>query len=406
MLVNILKWLILCTLCGFLIGSASAFFLVSLDWVTVFREHHFELIYFLPISGLLIGSLYYFYGKQISAGNNLIINNINQPTERISFLMTPFIYITTIVTHFFGGSAGREGTALQMAAGISDQFCRPFGLDSENRRILLIASVAAGFGSVFGTPLAGIVFSLEFARVGQIKFDALFPALLCCVVADFTTTTVWGVSHTLYSVGVLPNLTISTFGFTIFSGILFGLCAIVFVVMMQFFSQKFKILIKSEILRPFFGGILVVVLILLIGTRYIGLGVPYIVQSFTTYSAPYDFFMKILFTTITLSCGFKGGEVTPLFFIGATLGSALAWFVPLPIGLLAGLGFVAVFSGCTKTPLACTIMAIELFGAKIGIYAAIACITAFYFSGKYSIYAAQLRSENPYDFLQNKNRKS
>lgn len=304
--------------------------------------------------------------------------------------MAPLVLFGTLVTHLFGGSAEREGTAVQMGGAIADRFAYLLKLNDTDRKIIIVMGISAGFASIFGTPIAGAIFALEVLILGRIRYEALLPSILVAAIADYSCK-LWNVSHTHYLIPQVPELSPETFFYVLLAGILFGLAALLFSKTVHFFGGLFMERITYPPLRPFIGGAVIAVAVYLLGTtRYIGLGIPVIQDSFVHAAPGYAFLLKLLLTTFTLGAGFKGGEVTPLFFIGATLGSALFALFPLPVALLAGMGFVAVFSGATNTPIACTVMGMELFGAETGIYMALACFVAYIFSGHTGIYTSQL----------------
>ena len=401
----IVKWIFICVLIGVFSGCASAFFLVSLEWVTEHREHHNWIIWLLPVGGLAIGLLYHHYGSDVVKGNNLLLEEYEKPQKTIPLKMAPMVLVSTLITHFFGGSAGREGTAVQMSGAIADQFKKPFNLNDSDRKTLIILGISAGFASVFGTPLAGALFALEVLYFSKITYKSIVLSFLTAYVAYFTVE-FWQVKHTHYSIPEAPQLTIINFSWIIVAGVVFGLTAMLFSRSTHLWGKLFSKYIKEAPLRPFIGGLILVAAIYGIGTtKYIGLGVPTIVESFSTTNPWYDFLIKILFTGFTLGAGFKGGEVTPLFFIGATLGSALSIVIPLPIALLAGMGFVAVFSGATHTPIACTVMGMELFGIESSLFIGIACVAAYYSSGSVGIYNSQIVKGAKYKLYQRFKRK-
>lgn len=384
-------WLFISGLLGFLVGSASAFFLVSLEWVTQTREANSLIIALLPLGGLLIGLSYHYWGAKVVRGNNQIIDEVLIPQEIISIRMTPLVLFGTLLTHLLGGSAGREGTAVQMGSSVADQFTRFLKVRPRDRKVLLIMGISAGFASVFGTPLAGAVFALEVLVVGRIRYDAILPSFLAAIIADYVCTGFWGVGHTHYSIPFVPEAGPVNLLLAILAGILFGMAGLLFAKACILWAAVFRKTISGAPWRPFVGGIVIALAVYLTGTtKYIGLGIPTIVEAFEQPLPLYDFLAKILYTSFTLGAGFKGGEVTPLFFTGATMGNALSNFIPLPMGLLAGMGFVGVFSGATNTPLACTIMGIELFGVEAGVFLALSCVTAYLFSGHAGIYGSQV----------------
>ena len=396
-IINLFKWTFICIITGVLIGSAAGFFLKSLDFVTNWRETHLWIIYSLPIIGFGIGSMYYYFGGDAKKGNNLLIEEHKDPQSKIPFKMAPLVYIGTILTHFAGGSAGREGTAVQMGGAIADQFTLLFKLNEKQRKTILIVGISAGFAAVFGTPIAGAIFALEIMLFKNIRVADIIPSFAAAYMAHFTCL-YFGIQHTNYLISAIPTISALGIVSTFLAGLIFGLTAMFFARLQFFWSGLFS-KIKYEPLRPFVGGIILIIAISLLGTtKHIGLGIPTIIDSFNSPVGQYDFLIKLLLTTFTLSAGFKGGEVTPLFFIGATLGNALIWLIPLPIGLLAGMGFVAVFAGATHCAIASIALGFEMFGFNAGIYIAMASVVSYFSSGASGIYSAQLKEGAKFQF--------
>lgn len=380
------RWSCLSVLSGILAGGSASLFLILLDQTTVLRLQNPQIIWALPGAGLLIGLLYYYAGQDFARGNDRLLAEIDRPHHRLPILMAPLILITTLMTHLFGGSTGREGTAVQMGASLSDQLTGFFGLEPSERRALLAAGSGAGFGAAIGAPWAGMVFGIEILR----RWDRRsWGVTFWCGVASFVGYGLTLLLQTPHS--QFPTVEIPEFDFTFlvalfFAGLIFGTGARLFN-QMVFMVEKFFKFIPYSPLRPFFGGIVLLGFFGWEGSlKYSGLGIDVIQQSFAEVATFKDPILKGVATALTVGSGFKGGEFIPLVFIGSTLGSALAVVLPTGSSLLAALGFAAVFGAAAKVPLACAVMAMEIFGWSIGPYALFVGLIASFFSGAQGIY--------------------
>ncbi|WP_432713342.1 voltage-gated chloride channel family protein [Pedobacter sp.] len=401
---TLLRWAIIMIPVAIGIGSIIALFLTLLNAAIQYRFQHPWLLYFLPLAGLLIYLIYRYYGQPAEKGNHLIIEQIQLEGAAVPKRMAPIILLTTVITHLFGGSAGREGTAVQIGGSIASLFGRWLKLTGIDRRMVLTAGVAAGFGAVFGTPFAGAIFAIEFLTSRKIKIDTFLPALFAAVIGDLTVS-FWQVAHVHYRIDTVVTAptfiaTYFTFDFLLLfkvmlASIAFGLASFLFARMVLEIKLLFNRLFALKWLIPIFGGLLIIALTVLIGKPdYLSLGVAAEYPGAVTISSAFkqggadswSWLWKTIYTAVTLGTGFKGGEVTPLFYIGATLGNTLAILLNAPVSLFAALGFIAVFAGATNTPLACTTMGVELFGPQYIVLFALACFTAYLFSGYTGIY--------------------
>ena len=394
---ELLRWVVALALIGALTGAACAGFLVALAWAQTTRTGWPWLILGLPVAGWIMGWYYQRYGAAIAGGTDQVITEAQAPQTRLPLRMAPMIVLATVATHLFGGSAGREGTAVQMGAALADQLGRWSRWAQRERRFLLMAGMSAGFGALFGTPWAGAIFAMEVLVSGRLVIRAAVPCIATAWLGNAVVLAL-GVPHAHYAVAIIPNLDWAMLGWVLVTGLLFGLAARAFVVTQENIRHLAVRFLPQLKWRALVGGLIVLSVVAVIGvtcgtmagaTRYLGLGIPLIHEAQESVLPLPDCLLKMLLTAITLAFGFKGGEVTPLFVIGATLGSALSLWIPLPVDLLAALGLVAVFAAAANVPLACTVMAGELFGPEIFVYAALVCAVAYTVSGHPGIYRTQ-----------------
>lgn len=389
---ELIKYGVLALIIGIIVGIIDTIFGKGLILVGEIGNNYFwYLVPFLPIAGLLITWLYRHFNELSLKGMTLVFETGQQKRDAIPLALIPLVMICTWITHLFGGSAGREGVAVQIGATLSHYFSRYFHFP-KNGKVLLITGMAAGFGGLFQTPLAALFFAMEVMIVGEMDYEALFPALIGAFGASYT-------SHFLglekFSIEITQSMSINNFKsmlLVIIVGLLFGLAGRLFSLSLAKLKEIFKKKFENPYKRIGFISILLVLGLMLFQGRYSGLGTNLIDLSFHQGTIQiYDWLLKLVFTIITLAIGFQGGEVTPLFSIGTSLGVVLALIFHLPIELCAALGYVAVFASATNTLIAPMMISIEVFGGNNMMIFIIVCIFAYLVNGNQSIYGAQMK---------------
>ena len=381
-----IKWTAAAAVIGAACGLVGTLFHFGVHEVTAFRGTHPWVLYLLPLAGLVIVGFYKLTGTD-GLGTDDIIDAVHQG-KLLPILLLPAIFFGTILTHLCGGSAGREGAALQMGGTIGQYLGRHFQLDDRDLRVATLAGMAAFFSALFGTPLAATVFAIMVISIGVIYHVALYPSLLAALVA-YGVSIHLGVEPTRFAVSV-PEQTVGMFVRVALLGVLCALVSILFCQVMHGAGHLMK-RIRNPWLRVVCGGAAIIVLTLIFGTDYNGAGMEIVTAAVEQgiVTVPWAFLLKLIFTAITLAAGFKGGEVVPSFFVGATFGCTAAPLLGLPAGFGAAVGLAAVFCGVTNCPLASTLLAVELFGAEGLLYFALACCLSYMLSGYQGLYSSQ-----------------
>lgn len=398
----LIQWGAICTLISLIVGCIVAFFLYSLEKVTAFREQTPFIILFLPLVGALFSYLYTHFGKNAGGGNNLVIRVAQGSEEEIPLRLVPLTIFGTIFTHLTGGSVGREGTATQSGGTIAYHVGRLFNLNDIEKQWVVMCGISAGFSAVFGTPLAGTLFAMEVLIIGEIRVEALAPVFFSAFLANIVTES-FPIHHSHYVMGSIPELSFKLVIYLLICSICFGMVGFLFERSIQWVKSFYLRFTKNPVMINFIGGAVVVLFAALFHTtRYLGLSLPMLSEQFTGGGHPLDFIGKLFFTALSLGSGFQGGEVTPLFGIGASLGSFLHQWIDLPLGFMAAIGFIGVFAAATNTPITCFIMGIELFGSAAAPYLLFVTVFSYLFSGHNGIYASQRLKRPKYWIGQNR----
>jgi len=386
-LLTFLKWFALAAVTGAVGGAVGALFHLSVEYVTGVRKAHSWIVFLLPVGGLVIAGLYKLSGKK-DIGTNEILDAVRSP-QGVPVLLAPLIFVSTVITHLFGGSAGREGAALQLGGSIAGLIGKIARLDEKDMHIMTMCGMSAVFSALFGTPLTATIFALEVISVGVFYYSALVPCIVASLAA-LAISNAFGIAptHFTFALTAVPKLLLLRVAAL---AAVCSLMSILFCVTMHGTERLFAGRIQNPWLRIAAGGAIVVVLTLLVDTGdYNGAGMDVITRAIEGgQAAPDAFFWKLLFTAVTIGSGFKGGEVVPTFFIGATLGCVLGGLLGIPAGFAAALGLVCVFCGAVNCPIASIVLSIELFGAGQLVYFALACGIAYMLSGYFGLYSSQ-----------------
>lgn len=384
----LLKWMIFALLSGLIIGAVGTLFYYCMKYATDLRISYPWLIFLLPVGGLLIVGAYRIMRNDKDSGTNLVLSAIHSG-EQIPLKMAPSIFVATVLTHLFGGSAGREGAALQLGGSIGHTLGRQLRFDEKDQHIMIMCGMSAAFSALFGTPLAAAIFSMEVVSVGIMHYSALVPCAISSLVAHGVA--LWFNIHPeRFTMGLIPDFSLGTAAQTAFLAILCAGVSVLFCVTLHTSEHLYQKYMKNPYLRVAAGGVFVIVLTLMVGSQdYNGAGMQVIERCFENEFVPYAFLLKILFTAVTLGAGYKGGEIVPSFFIGATFGSLVGSLMGLSPALTAAIGMGAVFCGVTNCPISSLFICFELFGFEGMPYFLLSIAISYMLSGYYGLYRSQ-----------------
>ncbi len=382
------KWLIFSILSGIIIGGIGTLFYFCMAYATDTRSDYPWLIFFLPIAGIFIVGAYRIMHNEKDTGTNLVLSAIHSG-ESIPLKMAPLIFISTVLTHLFGGSAGREGAALQLGGSIGNSLGRVFHFDEKDQHIMIMCGMSAAFSALFGTPMAAAVFSMEVVSVGIMHYSALVPCVVSSLIAHGIAT-YFGIVPEHFVIEALPTFSIKSAVMIAILAILCAVVSILFCVALHTFEKLYKHFFLNPYLRVCVGGILIILLTLLVENQdYNGAGMFIIERCFEGNCVPYAFLLKIVFTALTLGAGYKGGEIVPSFFIGATFGFTFGNLLGFSPDLCTAVAMGAVFCGVTNCPISSLLICFELFGFQAMPYFLISIAFSYMLSGYYGLYRSQ-----------------
>ena len=388
MIVSFIKWLLIAIVTGIFLGLIGTLFHELLEYANTARSAHQWLLFLLPLAGIVIVFLYHLAGIKEPKGTNLLLDTIHEKGS-LPWVMAPLIFISTILTHLFGGSAGREGAVLQLGGSLASQIGKFLHLDKDDMHMITMCGMSAAFAALFGTPIAAAIFSLEVISVGSMYYSALVPCAVSSITANYISNLL-GTPSSAYAITGVPALNISSFfGVAILSSLV-AFLSIFFCFLLHNTAHLFKEHLKNGYIRIITGAFMIIALALVMdGSDYLGAGGNIIVQATEGQAKPLAFFLKMLFTAITLGCGFKGGEIVPSFFVGATFGCVVGPLLNLDPSFSAAIGMTAMFAGVTNCPLATLVISIEMFGMEGALFYLLTSAISYMLSGYHGLYTSQ-----------------
>ncbi len=383
-----LKWAFISTFVGVVVGLIGTAFHYVIELSVEFRHENQWVLFLLPVAGIIIVLTYKLLKMENDLGTNLVFLAIHK-NEKISIKTAPLIFIGTVLTHLCGGSSGREGAALQIGASISSSFSKIFRLDEKDKKIITMCGMSACFAAVFGTPITAIVFAMEVFSVGVMYYAALLPCTISAILA-FEISKFFGVSEPHYSLLNIPDFSVLPTLKTIALAIACAMLGIVFCIILKKTGKLYKKIFKNNLVRIIAGGVFVIALTFIVGNySYNGAGMSVIENAIKGEARPEAFILKIIFTALTLGAGYKGGEIVPVFFTGATFGNTFGGLLGLSPSFGAGIGLCSLFCAVTNCPLTSIMLSIELFGIESLPLFVIAIAISYMLSGYYGLYSSQ-----------------
>jgi len=389
--ISIIKWVFLATIIGIVVGLSTTAFLKMLNWSRLFSSNFPYYFLLLPLALFLSAVIIKYLAPDAQGhGTEKVIEAIHKHAGKIKAMVVPVKLVATIITLAAGGSVGKEGPCAQIGGGLSSIFAGIFKFSDSDRKKLVICGISAGFASVFGTPIAGAIFGVEVLFIGGILYDVLLPSFIAGIISYHISSSL-GITYFYHPVSFVPVFSEDFFVKVVFAGIFFGLCSAILIEILKVGHKISERFYRSNPFKGVLGGLVIIGLVFIFSKQYLGLGLETIQSSLEgAKTVWYSSILKMIFTSITLNFGGSGGIVTPIFFIGATSGTLFATFLGLDVATFAAIGLVSVLAGAANTPIAASIMAVELFGPKVAPYATIACIISFLMTGHRSVYPSQV----------------